>query len=99
MQTRIRATTGAERRAEARYDTGLHNAHIAMAEPPMTCQVTVLDVSRSGLRLRTDCYLEVHRMVTVRVGDVTVAGRVCRSARNQTGTFDSGVLISDLSLV
>lgn len=96
MHNLTKETTVAEQRAEPRYETGDCIAQILMAEEEITCEGVVMDVSRSGLRLRTDCHLKDDRMVTVRVGHITVAGRVRYCQRNQDGTFDTGVLICDI---
>jgi hypothetical protein len=95
MDQQTNDTTAAERRTETRYDTG-DTAQIFALEDEVACQGKVMDVSRSGLRLRTVSCLPVQRLITVRVGDVTVAGRVRYCTKNADGTFDAGVLISDL---
>jgi hypothetical protein len=98
MHSQTKAPVVAERRIEVRYGTGDRTAHILMTEPEIACEGLVMDVSRSGMRLRTDRHLEVLRMVTLRIGNVAVAGQVCRCTLNQDGTFDTGILICDIDL-
>ena len=94
----FKETAVAERRKETRYDTGNCTAEILLTEPEMILRGNVVDVSRSGLRLRTHCHLEAQRMLTVRFGAIVVAGRVRYCTLNQDNTFDTGVLICDINL-
>jgi len=88
----------AERRREARYRTADRTAQIVMTKPDLACEGVILDVSRSGMRLRTNRYLEVEGAVTLHIGHITVTGRICRCTVNQDRTFDIGVLICDIDL-
>jgi hypothetical protein len=86
----------AERRQEKRYETKTCDVVILTAEPEMTCRGSIVDVSRSGLRIRSDCKLAANSTVTLRFGGTVVAGRIVYCSLNQDGTFDSGVRICEV---
>jgi hypothetical protein len=83
----------AERRKEKRYETVNCAAVISVDYPEVNCAGSIVDISRSGLRVRSDRRLGVQSIVIVRFGGTTVAGRILYCMRNQDGTFDSGVRI------
>lgn len=86
---------GAERRTEPRF-TASDFSKIIASESGAPYWANVMDVSRSGLRLRTSAMLAPQTAVTLYMRDMSLEGRVCYCAPNEEGSFDVGVLIVDL---
>jgi hypothetical protein len=94
--TPTKDTAVAERRRENRYYTGNCHADILLGGADTSVPGLVMDVSRSGMRVRSDCHLAAQRSVRVRVGNMNVTGWVRYCTSNSDGTFDTGVLINHI---
>ena len=84
-----------ERRAEARYPTR-DAAEIQLARPGgEPIYGTVLDVSRSGLRIDLPARVEKGEIVRVKLHHVVISGEVryCRAAEDR---FQAGILIREV---
>ena len=97
----IRSTSHAsqddtERRSEQRYDVADGYTDIVIPASGAPSSAQILDVSRSGLRVRLKMRLPRESEITVYLKDMSVEGRVCYCKPNEVGTFDVGVLINEL---
>lgn len=92
----LRATRLVERRREVRYPTNDQAEVEVTYSEPLRLSATVLDISRSGLRLelKTPLGKGLHAKITLG-RHVVVFGEV-RYCRRSGGGFHAGVLIEDI---
>jgi hypothetical protein len=86
-----------EKRREARYPTNDPADVEVVNGGTGRCSATVLDVSRSGLRLKLE--ISINKGAEVRVtlqSNITIYGQI-RYCRPLDGAFDAGILIRDMS--
>ena len=92
-----RGTLFIEKRREARYPTNDPAEIEVMSGGTGQFQATILDVSRSGLRLKLDC--SVARGAEVKITlqrNVVIFGQI-RFCRPMQSSFEAGILIQDMS--
>jgi hypothetical protein len=82
-----------ERRGESRYETGDCIADILTTASRSGFSGRIMDVSRSGMRLRTDRSLKTSGEVTMTLEDAIVEAEVCYSRPNEVGSYDAGLRI------
>jgi hypothetical protein len=84
-----------ERRSEARYPTQDPAEIQIMSGPSQTIYGTILDVSRSGLRVALSKRIDRGQQVKVKLHGNVIFGEV-RYCRSVSGAFQAGIRIQDL---
>jgi hypothetical protein len=92
----LRAIQLVERRREVRYPTHDQAEVEVMYSAPLRLSATVLDISRSGLRLELNTLLGKGQHVKIVVGRQLVVFGEVRYCRRAGDGFQAGILIEDL---
>ncbi len=90
----------ADRREEPRYPTdAAARLTVLGSDAGRRTNVSIADVSRSGLRLRMPQFVGVGSKVSVVLETLAVSGEIRWCCRNVDGDFDAGLKIERLELL
>lgn len=96
-RARSKAATAANRRSEPRFPANAP-VEVSITYPVAQGHLagTVIDISKSGLRLRMDTSLPKSSRVQVKLGEVMVFGEVRHCREVEDGVFEAGIRIEDM---
>src|SRR4051812_36290095 len=86
---------GADRRVEARVAAG-DKGLLTVTSSPKPVEVRIIDVSRSGLQIEVDNAIEPASPVQIKLGNVTVMGKVERCSQIAGGRYRVGVATGEM---
>ncbi len=96
FSTSVSSQEERERRSEPRYDVNEYSDILFLTASGISYAARIMDISRSGIRLRSKMLVTADSDITVYMKDMCLEGRICYCKPNDVGTFDIGVLITDL---